>query len=209
MLSAQNAVATYGCLEYCEVFMDVLALAVPDVKLLRPARFPDKRGIFCELYNRQAFSLAGISVDFVQDNYSLSHQAGTIRGLHFQAPPMDQAKLVVVLRGRVHDVSVDCRNGSPTFGQHVDVVLDAESSQQLFVPQGFAHGFCTLEPSTLVFYKVSALYAPKLDGGILWNDPDLQIEWPVAADSAVLSEKDRQLPRLRDLSSPFSYAGGS
>jgi dTDP-4-dehydrorhamnose 3,5-epimerase len=122
---------------------------------------------------------------------------------------MGQAKLVTVLRGRVRDVTVDCRNGSPTFGRHVDVVLDPESSQQLFVPQGFAHGFCTLEPNTLVFYKVSALYAPKLDGGILWNDPDLQIEWPVAADSAVLSEKDRQLPRLRDLSSPFSYAGGS
>jgi dTDP-4-dehydrorhamnose 3,5-epimerase len=195
--------------EFYEAFMEVVALAIPDVKLIRPARFPDNRGIFCELYNRQAFSLGGISVDFVQDNYSLSYRAGTIRGLHFQAPPMAQAKLVVVLRGRVRDISVDCRNGSPTFGRHVEVDLDADGCQQLFVPQGFAHGFCTLEPNTFVFYKVSALYAPKLDGGILWNDPDLQIEWPVAADSAMLSEKDQQLPRLRDLSSPFSYPGSS
>src|SRR5438270_11817738 len=103
--------------------MDLVALAIPDVKLVRSVRFPDSRGIFCELYNRQAFSLGGISVDFLQDNYSLSHQAGTIRGLHFQAPPMGQAKLVTVLRGRVRDVSVDCRNGSATFGRHVEVDL--------------------------------------------------------------------------------------
>ena len=118
---------------------------------------------------------------------------------------MDQAKLVMVLRGRMRDVVVDCRTGSPTFGQHVGVELDGENWNQLFVPNGFAHGFCTLEPDTMVLYKVSAPYAPDLDGGIAWNDPDLGIDWPVAPDKAMVSEKDKQLPRLRDISSPFTY----
>jgi dTDP-4-dehydrorhamnose 3,5-epimerase len=187
--------------------MDVTALAIPDVKLVRPPRFRDARGVFCEIYNRQSLSLGGIYVDFVQDNCSVSQPAGTVRGLHFQAPPMAQAKLVMVLKGRVRDVVVDCRHGSPTFGRHVRVDLDGEDWQQLFVPEGFAHGFCTLEPDTMVLYKVSAPYVPKLDGGILWNDPDLGINWPVAPEKAVVSDKDKQLPRLRDLASPFSYTG--
>jgi dTDP-4-dehydrorhamnose 3,5-epimerase len=186
--------------------MDVVALDIPEVKLLRPPRFRDFRGVFCELYNRQALSLCGISVDFVQDNCSLSQAVGTIRGLHFQATPMAQAKLVMVLKGRVRDVVVDCRKGSPSFGRHVAADLDGENWQQLLVPEGFAHGFCTLEPDTTVLYKVSAPYAPKLDGGILWNDPDLGIDWPVEAGNAVVSDKDKQLPRLRDVNSPFHYA---
>jgi dTDP-4-dehydrorhamnose 3,5-epimerase len=187
--------------------MDVVALDIPDVKLVRPSLFRDGRGVFCEIYNRQALSLSGISVDFIQDNCSVSQSAGTIRGLHFQAPPMAQAKLVMVLKGRVRDVVVDCRKGSPTFGRHVAVDLDSENWQQLMVPEGFAHGFCTLTPDTTVLYKVSAPYAPKLDGGILWNDPDLGIDWPVEAGNAVVSDKDKQLPRLRDLASPFSRMG--
>jgi dTDP-4-dehydrorhamnose 3,5-epimerase len=185
--------------------MDVVGLDIPDVKLVRPHRFHDIRGVFCELYNQQSFSLGGISVDFVQDNCSVSRSAGTIRGLHFQSPPMAQAKLVTVLKGRVHDVVVDCRIGSRTYGQHVGVELDCEDWKQLLVPAGFAHGFCTLEPNTMVHYKASALYAPEHDGGILWNDPDLGIAWPVAPGNAVVSDKDSRLPRLRDLASPFSY----
>ena len=185
--------------------MDVVALSIPEVKLLKPPRFRDARGVFCEIYNRQLLSRGGIAVEFVQDNCSVSAVSGTIRGLHFQAPPMAQAKIVTVMRGRMRDVVVDCRKGSPTFGQHVGVELDGEEWNQLFVPEGFAHGFCTLEPDTMVLYKVSAPYAPELDGGIAWNDPDLGIDWPVAPDKAMVSEKDKQLPRLRDISSPFTY----
>jgi dTDP-4-dehydrorhamnose 3,5-epimerase len=119
---------------------------------------------------------------------------------------MAQAKLVTVLRGRVHDIVVDCRVGSPTFGRHLGVDLGGEEWHQLFVPEGFAHGFCTLEPDTMVLYKVSAPYAPELDGGILWNDPDLGLVWPVKQDYAVVSDKDKQLPRLRDVNPPFHYA---
>ena len=123
---------------------NITSLDIPDVELLRPQRFRDARGVFCEIYNRQSLSLRGISVDFVQDNCSVSQAACTIRGLHFQAPPMAQAKLVMVLRGRVRDVAVDCRKGSPTYGNHIGVELDGDNWHQLFVPEGFAHGFCTL-----------------------------------------------------------------
>ena len=136
--------------------MSIISLDIPDVKLLRPQRFCDARGVFCEIYNRQSLSIGGISVDFVQDNCSVSQAAGTIRGLHFQVPPMAQAKLVMVLKGRVRDIAVDCRKGSPTYGNHIGVELDGENWHQLFVPEGFAHGFCTLEPNTIVLYKVSA-----------------------------------------------------
>jgi dTDP-4-dehydrorhamnose 3,5-epimerase len=187
--------------------MDVVALDIPDVKLLRSPRFRDARGYFCELYNRQALAAAGIAVDFVQDNCSFSQAAGTIRGLHFQLPPMAQTKLVTVLRGRVRDVVVDCRKGSPSYGRHVSVELGDEDETQLLVPIGFAHGLCTLEPDTLVLYKVSAPYAPDLDSGILWSDPDLGIAWPVTPDQAVVSDKDRRLPRLCDTPDCFTYTG--
>jgi dTDP-4-dehydrorhamnose 3,5-epimerase len=185
--------------------MDIIPLSIADVKLLRPVCFRDFRGFFSELYNRTALSAAGIDVEFVQDNCSISRAVGTIRGLHFQLPPMAQAKLVTVLRGRARDVVVDCRYGSPSYGHHVSVELSSEDLNQLFVPAGFAHGFCTLEPDTMVLYKVSAPYAPELDSGILWDDPDLGIAWPVTAETAALSDKDKRLPRLRDLGAHFTY----
>jgi dTDP-4-dehydrorhamnose 3,5-epimerase len=183
--------------------MDIRDTAIPAVKLLTPRRFPDQRGWFGETYNRSAFAAAGIDLDFVQDNQSYSAQAGTVRGLHFQRPPFAQDKLVRVLRGAIFDVAVDLRRDSPSYGRHVAVELSAASGQQLLVPAGFAHGFCTLEPDTEVAYKVTAHYAPDHDGGLLWNDPDLAIFWPVGLDAALLSEKDRVLPRLAELSTPF------
>jgi dTDP-4-dehydrorhamnose 3,5-epimerase len=180
--------------------MEVEPLAIPDVKLIRPKRFGDARGFFSEVYSRAAFAKAGIAIDFVQDNHSLSAQVGTIRGLHFQTAPFAQDKLVRVIRGRILDVAVDLRRGSPTFGRHVSAEISAANWTQILVPIGFAHGFCTLEPDTEVVYKVSNVYAPANDGGVLWNDPDLGIAWPIASGGTpVLSDKDAKLPRLRDL----------
>ncbi|MEH2536419.1 dTDP-4-dehydrorhamnose 3,5-epimerase [Bradyrhizobium sp. AZCC 1577] len=185
--------------------MEIATLEVPDVKLLGLRRHADKRGFFSETYNSAALREAGVMTNFVQDNYSFSLARGTVRGLHFQLPPAAQAKLVMVFAGRILDVVVDCRRGSPTYGRHVAVELSRDSWSQLYVPEGFAHGFCTLEPDTSVLYKVSAPYAPKLDSGVLWNDPDLGIKWPVEADAAVITEKDLALPRFRDLADPFVY----
>ncbi len=176
--------------------MDVTNLTIEAVKLVRPRRRSDARGYFVETWNRRAFADAGIDIDFVQDNASFSRHTGTIRGLHFQRPPRAQAKLVGVLKGSVLDVAVDLRRGSATFRRHVSAVLSAEGGEQLFVPAGFAHGFCTLEPDTEVAYKVSDFYSPEHDTGILWNDPDLGIEWPLRGRDPVLSEKDRALPPL-------------
>jgi dTDP-4-dehydrorhamnose 3,5-epimerase len=185
--------------------MEITALEIPDVKLFDLRRHADKRGFFSEIYNSAALRDAGIETNFVQDNYSLSLAAGTIRGLHFQVTPAAQAKLIMVFAGSILDVVVDCRKGSPTFGRHVAVELSRDSWNQLYVPEGFAHGFCTLAPDTSVLYKVSTPYAPKFDSGVLWNDPDLGIQWPVEADSAVITDKDQALPRFRDLSDPFLY----
>ena len=176
-----------------------MQLAIPDVKVLTPRRFGDNRGWFTESWSRKA-----LDVDFCQDNMSLSAPRGTVRGLHFQKPPHAQAKLVSVLRGRILDVAVDIRVGSPTFGQHVAVELTAEQGNQLFVPRGFAHGFCTLEPDTMVMYKVDSFYAPESDAGLLWCDPALGIQWPVTPTEAELSPKDQRLPRLADIMSPFT-----
>lgn len=167
------------------------------VFILEPNVFGDARGFFMESYNRRAFREIGIALDFVQDNHSLSEAAGIIRGLHFQTGPMAQSKLVRVLTGAIYDVAVDIRPDSPTFGQWVGVVLSEENKRQLFVPKGFAHGFCTLVPNTQVLYKVDQYYSPEHDRGILWSDPDLAIDWPVRAPQ--LSEKDRNLPLLREL----------
>jgi dTDP-4-dehydrorhamnose 3,5-epimerase len=183
--------------------IDVRPLAIADVKLVTPRRFADARGHFTETWNKKAWAEAGLpDVAFAQDNQSLSTQTGTIRGLHFQKPPHAQAKLVSVLKGRIFDVAVDLRKASPTFGRHVTAELD-ESGAQLFVPAGFAHGFCTLAPDTLVAYKVDAHYAPESDAGIFWADEALAIAWPVAPDRAQLSPKDAALPRLKDIVSPF------
>lgn len=183
--------------------MNVVELAIPDVKLITPKRFSDHRGFFSETYNARAFRGAGISCEFVQDNHSLSRPAGTIRGLHFQTPPAAQAKLVRVVRGRILDVAVDLRRASDSFGRHVTAELSADNGATLFIPAGFAHGFCTLEPDTEVLYKVDAYYAPENDAGILWSDPALGIAWPVTPERAVLSDKDASLPRLADAAIPF------
>ena len=171
--------------------------------LVEARRFGDGRGFFLETYSARDFAALGVGEAFVQDNHSLSRLAGTVRGLHFQLPPHAQAKLVRVLRGSVLDVAVDIRRGSPSFGRHVAVELSAGNARQLYVPAGFAHGFCTLEPDTEVAYKVSALYAPECDRGLAWDDPDLALPWPVTAAAAQLSDKDRRAPRLRDLPPAF------
>lgn len=166
---------------------------------ISPARFSDSRGFFSETYNRTAFRQAGVTNDFVQDNHSLSRDQGTVRGLHFQIPPAAQAKLVRVLRGTICDVAVDLRRSSATFGQSVTAILSAENGRQLLVPAGFAHGFCTLEPDTEVFYKVDAPYSREHERGVRWDDPALGIPWPIAPSDAVLIERDRILPFLADL----------
>ncbi|MBV8651665.1 MAG: dTDP-4-dehydrorhamnose 3,5-epimerase [Alphaproteobacteria bacterium] len=179
---------------------------IPDVKLLRMRRHGDARGFFCETYSRRDLHEAGITSDFVQDNHSLSRPRGVLRGLHFQIPPFEQDKLVRVTRGAILDVAVDLRHGSPTFGRHVAAVIAAAEATQLFVPAGFAHGFCTLEEDTEVLYKVSAYYAPQHERGLAFDDPALAIDWPVAATAAILSDKDRHHPRLAALPRLFRYA---
>ena len=163
----------------------------------------DYRGYFSETYNGRTLAAAGIGIDFVQDNHSLSAEKGTVRGLHFQTPPFAQDKLVRVVRGSVFDVAVDLRRDSPTYGQHVSVVLSDEAWNQLLIPIGFAHGFMTLEDDTEVIYKVSEYYAPEHDKGLRWNDPMLGIQWPISEDDAVLSDKDRGLPRFAEFATPF------
>lgn len=181
------------------------SLEIPDVLLVAPARFGDDRGFFSETYSESTFSDLGMNARFVQDNHSLSRSKGVVRGLHYQAPPHAQGKLVRVVRGRIFDVAVDIRRGSPTYGRHVGVELSADNWQQLWVPVGFAHAFCTLEDNTEVIYKVTDYYAPECDAGIQWNDPDLCIAWPISVAEAVLSAKDMKLPRLADVLSPFAY----
>jgi dTDP-4-dehydrorhamnose 3,5-epimerase len=178
--------------------MEVVSLAIPDVKLITPRRFADPRGFFAETFSRRRFVEAGLIADFIQDNFSLSRAAGTVRGLHFQRRPFVQAKLVRPLRGAIYDVALDIRHGSPSYGRHVAVEITAESGAMIFVPEGFAHGFCTLTADTEVFYKVNRDYAPLHESGILWNDPALGIAWPVAADKAVLSDRDRAWPTLAE-----------
>jgi dTDP-4-dehydrorhamnose 3,5-epimerase len=183
--------------------MLVESLAIPDVKRLVPKVYRDERGLFCETYSRRALAAFGLDVAFVQDNHSVSQTKGVVRGLHFQKPPHAQGKLVRVLSGAIFDVAVDIREGSPTFGHHVTTVLSAENWTQLWVPAGFAHGFCTLEAETAVLYKVTDYYAPQCDSGIAWDDPALGIEWPVSPEDAILSDKDGRHPLLADLGPIF------
>ena len=183
--------------------LDVLPLSLPGVMLIRSTRISDSRGSFAETYVRGDFAKSGIPNDFVQDNQSVSFSAGTVRGLHFQTPPFQQAKLIRVLRGRIFDVVVDLRRSSATYGTHVSVELSAEGGEQLFVPAGFAHGFCTLVATTEVFYKVDAVYSSAHDRGVNWLDPTLGIRWPVAPSKAILSDKDRALPPMNELSAHF------
>lgn len=178
--------------------MEFIEHEIPGVWEVRPKRFEDARGFFSETYKRSAFQERGVDIEFVQDNRSLSRFSGTIRGLHFQTPPFAQAKLVSVTRGSILDVAVDIRRGSPTFGRHVAVTLTAQDGAQLLVPEGFAHGFCTLEPDCEVSYKVSALYSAANDRAILWDDPALALPWPVTREAATLSDKDARAPLLAD-----------
>lgn len=183
--------------------LEVRCLEIPDVKMVRTRRVSDARGYFCETFQRSAFAEKGILDDFVQDNQSSSDRIGTVRGLHFQRPPFAQAKLIRVLNGAILDVVVDLRRSSPTFGKHVAIELDSETGDQLFVPKGFAHGFCTLRPQTVVFYKVDQGYAPSHDAGLYWADPALAIEWPVTTGAAQVSQKDRSLPGFDQFSAVF------
>lgn len=170
-------------------------------------RFADARGWFCETWNDVRLKAAGVTADFCQDNQSYSAQAHTLRGLHFQALPHAQSKLVRCLRGRIFDVAVDIRRASPTFGQWLGVELSADNAKQLFVPAGYAHAFLTLESNCEVAYKVDDYYSPECDGGIAWNDPAIGIVWPLADRHPVLSDKDAGLPLLRDLTIEFEYDG--
>ena len=183
--------------------MKIERLAIPEVIAGEPPRFGDARGFFSETFNAERFAEAGIDAAFVQDNHSLSRQQGDVRGLHCQIAPHVQGKLVRVIRGAIWDVAVDLRRGSASYGRHVAAVLSAENWVQLWVPPGFLHGFCTLEPDTEVIYKVTGDYDRAAERGVIWNDPDLALPWPVAEAEAVLSEKDRKLPLLRDVDSDW------
>jgi dTDP-4-dehydrorhamnose 3,5-epimerase len=173
------------------------------LKLITPARIADGRGFFSETYNARSLADHGLNYCFVQDNHSRSDVPGVVRGLHFQLPPRAQVKLVRVVRGSILDIAVDLRRNSPTYGRHAAFELSAENWRQLLIPEGFAHGFCTLTPQTEVLYKVTDFYSPEHDRGLMWNDPDLGIAWPVAADRAVLSERDRNHPPFANFVSPF------
>jgi dTDP-4-dehydrorhamnose 3,5-epimerase len=183
--------------------LEIVPCAIPEVKLLRPKRHADERGFFSEVYSESAYREAGIAARFVQDNYSRSLGRGVVRGLHFQIPPFEQEKLLWVTRGRIFDVVVDLRRGAATYGSHVAVTLSAEDWVQLYVPAGFAHGFCTLGDEADVAYKVSAPYSAAHDRGLFWNDPALAIPWPVEAAMARLSPRDRKQPRLAELPAYF------
>jgi dTDP-4-dehydrorhamnose 3,5-epimerase len=183
--------------------LNVEPLAIPDVLLLTPRRFHDARGFFSETWNQSRFADAGVAGPFVQDKHAVSNTRGVLRGLHCQIGPNAQGKLIRVARGAIWDVAVDLRRDSPTFGHHVGVELSVENWSQLWVPVGFVHGYCTLTDDTEVIYKVTAPWDPVAERGVIWNDPDLAVKWPFAERDAILSEKDKLLPRLKDCETWF------
>jgi dTDP-4-dehydrorhamnose 3,5-epimerase len=183
--------------------------SLPGVLILTPDRHGDARGFFSESWNRQRLMAEGIDIDFVQDNHSLSAAVGTVRGLHFQSPPHAQAKLVRCGRGRLFDVAVDIRRGSPSYGKWTGVELSFENGKQLLVPAGFLHGFVTREPDTEIVYKCSDYYAPDCDGAVRFDDPDIGIDWGIDPAKAITSPKDAAAPLLADFASPFSYKAAS
>ncbi|MCB2115348.1 MAG: dTDP-4-dehydrorhamnose 3,5-epimerase [Rhodobacteraceae bacterium] len=185
--------------------MQVTETSLPGVVILAPKRFGDSRGWFSEVWNRSTLEKAGIAADFVQDNHSCSRDVGTVRGLHFQSPPHAQAKLVRCGRGRVFDVAVDIRKGSPTFGKWTGVELSAENGLQLMIPAGFLHGFVTREPDSELLYKCTDFYAPDCDGAVRFDDPDLAIDWGIDPKTAILSDKDAGAPLFRNFATPFRY----
>lgn len=186
--------------------MNFEKLEIPGLLLIEPKRFGDSRGYFMETFRANLFEEHAGPFTFVQDNRSLSAEVGTIRGLHFQLEPRAQGKLVSCIAGALIDVAVDIRTGSPTYGKHIAVELTPENGKQLWVPPGFAHGFCTLKPDTMISYKVTDYYSAEQDRGLLWNDPALAIDWPVSVDKAHLSEKDLKQPKLADLKASFVYS---
>lgn len=179
-------------------------LSIREVLLITPQKIFDQRGYFMETYQTATFKKLGIACDFVQDNHSYSKACGTVRGLHFQVPPYAQAKLVRVIKGSIYDVAVDLRKASPSYGAWCASTLTAADAEQLFIPAGFAHGYCTLEADTEVCYKVDAFYSRQCEGGLVWNDADIGIDWPVDPAEIVISEKDAKLQGLKHFSSPFS-----
>ena len=181
--------------------MEFQKTTLKDAYLIKPKVFNDERGFFMETYSAQKFKEAGIEADFVQDNHSMSVTKGVLRGLHFQAPGATQAKLVRVTKGAVYDVIVDLRKDSPTFGKWEGFELTAQNFYMLYVPRGFAHGFCTLEDYTEFQYKCDDLYVPQSEGGLMWNDPDLKIYWPI--ENPILSDKDKKHSLFKDFNSPF------
>jgi dTDP-4-dehydrorhamnose 3,5-epimerase len=184
---------------------DFQPLKIPEVILITAKTFSDERGFFMETYKQSEFARNGIPWTFVQDNYSHSSRRGVLRGLHYQLDPKSQGKLVLPVSGEILDVAVDVRRGSPTYGQWVAEVLSADARNMLYVPEGFAHGFMVLSEQADVTYRVTHEYAPEADRGIIWNDPDLAIDWPI--DQPLLSPKDQALPAFRDAENNFGYAG--
>jgi len=186
--------------------LEVEQTGLPDVLILTPRRFADNRGFFSESWNKARMAEHGLDIDFVQDNHSLSKQVGTLRGLHYQAPPFAQAKLVRCGRGRFLDVAVDIRTNSPTFLKWVGVELSFENGKQLLIPEGFLHGFVTRAPDTEIIYKCSAPYHTESDRAVRFDDPDIGVDWGIDPDKAILSEKDMSAPFLKDVETPFTGA---
>lgn len=185
--------------------MEVIKTAIAGVLIIEPKIWGDDRGYFFESYSARDFAAkTGLDITFVQDNESKSRY-GVLRGLHFQNPPYTQSKLVRVIKGRVLDVAVDIRKGSPTYGQYVSCELTAENHRQFFVPKGMAHGFVVLSEEAVFQYKCDEFYHPETEGAIAWDDKDLNIDWPIPATDVVLSEKDKHHPLLKDFESPFSF----
>ncbi len=188
--------------------MEIFDTALAEVKVVLPNRIGDSRGFFSEVWNISDFLKVGIEAAFVQDNHVRNPHRRTVRGLHYQIEPRAQGKLLRVSKGAIFDVAVDVRRGSPTFGMHAAAVLSADNWYQLWVPSGFAHGYCTLEDDTEVQYKVTDFYSPEHDRGIAWDDPDLKINWPATSEHAILSDRDRKHPRLREQPDLFEHSRG-
>jgi dTDP-4-dehydrorhamnose 3,5-epimerase len=187
--------------------MQIIDTDIPDVKIVDPGRHVDARGWLSELWNPSVLAQAGLPASFAQDNLTHSAAVGVVRALHYQVPPYDQGKLIVCLAGAIYDVALDVRVGSPTFGKHVSVTLRGDEARQLWVPSGFAHGYCTIEPNTLAFYKLTASYRADATGGVLWRDPALAIDWPIDQGSAQVNPRDDSWPTLAELNSPFRWEG--
>lgn len=185
------------------------SLDIPDIKILQPVRHEDSRGFFSEVFSSRDLAAVGIELDFVQENFAFSKQAHTVRGIHFQTPPHEQAKLVQVVSGAIYDIAVDLRRGSPWYGQFVSARISAKEWNQILIPAGFGHGLCTLEPDTAVLYKVTAHFSKAHDTGILWNDSELNIPWPLDGARPLISTKDKSLTTLAEFDTPFVYEEGS